>query len=266
MKKIIFRTIELIKIGKYRWIPSSLAFYFLISFIPLLFSIVIVLIRYVTNEEEIVRSIIKVEELQPYISKFIEYIRDDFSDISVVALILLLLYSTFLSSNGIKGVIYAVNSFFGFEKISYLKTSILSYLVALIILVSILVMVLFISIVPSIVELLNINVTFTRSYIYIPVIVYIIMHLIYAIVSDFRLKASQIYKGALFTTIVISFLLVLSSYLFYQTRVSIIYGSLAIIVLVSHFTLYISYAIYIGIAINVASYQMEQESIDSDTV
>lgn len=270
MKELIIRTIKLVKEGTYRWIPSSLAFYFMISFIPLLFSVLIVTVRYVVNDDTIIETMIGIDSLQPFVKQFLGYIRNEFSNISIFAVVVLLLYSTFLSSNGIRGVIYAINSFFGFEKISYIKASVLSYIIGLVILVSIFIMVIFISVVPTILEWLDIGIKFTKSYIYLPFIVYAIMHFIYAMVSNFELKAHQIYKGALFTSISIYILIVLSSYIFYLGRVSIIYGSLAIVILVTHFMLYISYAIYAGIALNVASYQLEQEAkqkkIDSNTM
>lgn len=264
MKKLVLKTIEIHRKGEYKWIPSSLAFYLYLSFIPLLFAILIVGIKYLNINVEVLTEYINIESFDSILKEFIGYVRGGFGNVGIIALVALLLYSIYVASGGVEGVMYASNSFFGFEQVSLIRSKILSFLVIIIILVSVLAMVLFISIVPIVFNFLNIESDYSVTFFVVLPTLYLIIHLIFYLVSNFRLKAKQIYKGALFTTIGITVLLALSSLIFTMGTTSVIYGSLAILILLGHFFLYIGYCIYFGLAINVASYELEKENQKTD--
>ncbi|MEG0283789.1 MAG: YhjD/YihY/BrkB family envelope integrity protein [Erysipelotrichales bacterium] len=266
MKELCIRTVKLIKKGDYRWIPSSLSFYFIVSIIPMIFSILLILVRYAVDKESILRIFDGTDTISIFFRDFLIYINEGFSNVNIIVLIGLLLYSTFLSSNGIRGVMYAINSFFGLKKLSYVKATALSYIVSLLFIMLLFAGVIFISLLPPFIDLIKVDLNITKTYIFVLPIIYLVIHFTYRTVSGFDLKSKDIYKGALFSSIFIYIIVVFSSYFVYLSKASVIFGSLAALILLSHFILYISYGIYFGIAINVADLQLRQEKDESKEV
>ncbi|MDF9866591.1 membrane protein [Bacilli bacterium PM5-3] len=260
MKKLVLKTIALHTQGEYKWIPSSLAFYLFISFIPLLFSILLIAIKYTNIDINALAHVVDINAFESLITNLITHIKGNFGNMSLVALIAILLYTLFIASNGITGIIYASNAFFGFEKISIVRNKLLSFLVIIIILSIVILMLFFVSFIPSLFKIFRIQSSYLTTLFAIVPILYLIIHILYFIISDFRLRTKDIYKGALFTTFSITLLLVFSSIIFSGSTTSIIYGSLAILILIGHFFLYVGYCIYIGLALNVANYQLENNS------
>lgn len=263
MKQLLLRTVKVLKSGEYQWIPSSLAFYLLIAMIPLIFSIALIIIRYLAMDYTIITSQIDLKEFTPYLKSFFAYINSNFGDVSIVVVFIVLIYSMYLASSGISGIMYAVNKSYGFEKIGFIKSYLLAFVTTIIIIVAILFIMLFISVIPMLFAFFNFNISFAQSYLYLLPLVYIVVHIIYLFVSNFKLRFKQIYRGAFFTTISIYLVVLGVGLLFRSSTTSAIFGSFATLILLIHFIFYISYCFYIGLVINVASYELENEVIMS---
>lgn len=252
MKALFKETISILREKEYNWIPSSLAFYMLFSIIPLILAISLITINYMSKDTIDLAQYFSDTKVFENFVDFTVYIEKNFSNITFVALIFLLLYAIYLSSNGVYGLSKAIDKLYGFKTGIFFKERALAYITTIIIIISILGMLLFASVLPFILNMLHIESSFVQSYIILPIILYVALHLIYMFVSGFKLRSKQIYKGALFTTLAIYIVLMLANVLFYNSRINVIFGSLAIIILLTHMFYYISYCIYIGLLINVA--------------
>lgn len=262
-KKLFDTMLQQQKERNYTWIPSSLAFYFFIAFIPFLFSIIFLSIKYINIDVNWITNILNVEGIKPLIENLIYYIENEIGEPSLILVIVFLIYSLYVSGKGMSAVIYAINSFFGFSIPSLIKTTLIAYIMIIGITIAIFAMLLIASILPAISRLFPFNFNFTFVYLLSIPFLYAIIHIIYVVVTDFRLKSKHIYKGALLTTFLIVLLLGFSNIIFrVGTTASIVYGSLAIIILVGHFFLYLGFSIYFGIALNVASYKLEQDQLE----
>lgn len=264
MKKLLLRTIKLFRKGDYFWIPSSLAFYLLLSIIPLALVIIIIATRYLSLNIENLIAFSKDNQLYDMVISFIQSTKGSFSNLSIIASIVVLLYTIWLSSRGLYGLSVAVESLHGFKKRMYVFKRFYAYITTILLVVAILGMVVFAGILPLIFKLLNIEVSFLYSYLIILVILYFIIHLVYLLVSQFRLKNKDVYKGSLFATLTIYILLILSNIVFYQSNMNLLFGSFAIILLLTQFFFYVSFCLYIGLLINYASKELEMESDKND--
>lgn len=263
IKNLVNKMIEQQKERNYTWIPSSLAFYFFISFIPFLFAIIFLSIRFINIDINLIINFIDIKEITPVLEQFIEYVKE-ISEPSIILVIIFLIYSIYVSSKGISAVIYSINAFFGFTIPNIIKTNIIAFFTIIVIIIAIFAMLILASVIPTIIRLFPIDFDFTFVFLAAIPFLYFIIHIIYMIVTDFRLKFRHIYKGALLTTLAIVILIFFSNIIFrVGATSSIIYGSLVIIVLIGHFFLYIGFSIYFGISLNVASYKLEQEEIEN---
>lgn len=264
MKKLLFRTINLIKKGEYSWIPSSLAFYLLLSIIPLLLVIVIVATKYLSVNIENILSFSQDTQLHKMIIEFIQDTNGSFSNFSLIATSIVLLYTIWLSSRGLYGLSNAAESLFGFKKINYVFKRLYAYITTIILVIVILAMILFAGIVPLVLKSLHIEISFIYSYFIILVILYFVIHLIYLLVSQFRLKNKEVFKGSLFATLTIYFLLIFSNIIFYQSNMNVLFGSFAIVLLLTQFFFYVSFCLYIGLLINYANKEIETEEVKNE--
>ena len=259
MKKHLFQIIHIHRKGEYRWISSSLAFYLFVSFVPILFATLFISIRFLDIDPQILTQLVEVDQLDQLLQSIVVNINQNISNVSLILVGALMLYSLYIASNGVNAVMYAINSFFGFKKPPFLRGRILSLIVTALILISVLILLLAVTFLPMLLSFLHIDQRlFVPSLLIFPFL-YLIIHMVFFFLTNFQLRAKQIYKGALFSTVAIALVLLLSSWIFQgSTTNTMIYGSLIVILLIGHFFLYLGYCIYFGIAINVASYQVEQ--------
>lgn len=264
IKKILNKMVQLQKDKNYTWIPSSLAFYFFISFIPFLFLIIFLSIRFIDIDINWIAGVINIECVRPLLEDFIYYIENEIGEPSLILVFIFLLYSLYISGKGMSAIVYAVNSFFGFSIPSIIKTIIISIIIIIGITIATFAMMILASILPAISRFMPFSFNFGLIYLLSVPFLYTIIHVVYMVVTDFRLKFRHIYKGALLTTFLVVILLTFSNLIFMVgTTASVVYGSLAIIILMGHFFLYLGFSIYFGIALNVAVYKLEQEEFEA---
>lgn len=260
MKKIIVNTIKLIKKGEFSWIPSSLAFYLLLSIVPLLLSIIIIVMNYFSIQIDEMLELIKDYQIYDILHDYFTSSSTLFSNIPLVTALVILVYTLFLSSRGLYGLSNAVEKIYNFKKMNIIYKRIYAYITTVIIVIAILGMILFAGVLPFLFSLLNIKVTFIYTYIITFIILYFVIHLIYLLVTQFRLNNKEVFLGALFSTITIYLLLVFSNLFFYKANFNVLFGSFAIILLITQFFFYVSFCLYIGILINKVVIDIKKES------
>jgi uncharacterized BrkB/YihY/UPF0761 family membrane protein len=259
LKKLAKRSFELITNGKFSWIPSSLAFQFFISFIPLLFVVIIFITQHIINDKYIISTLSKIETIGPMINDFIHYVKHDFSNINLITIIVLVGYSIYLSSGAISGIMYAVELFYGFQQRNFILTKVIAVLINILLIFLILLTVLVINVLPNILLLLNINIGYNYLLVMLLPILFIIILSVFYMVGVFQVKLRNLYKGALFSTIAIYIIILGANFLLFSKNRDLIYGSLASMILVAYFIYFVSQFIYFGLSINVADYQLKQE-------
>ncbi|MDR3215745.1 MAG: YihY/virulence factor BrkB family protein [Bacilli bacterium] len=251
MINIIKESLKIIIKGEYRWIPASLAFYFIISFLPLLFGLCLFVIKYFINDLTLLDKIMALNNSDIDLRGFVFEIKNNFIDTSILISMGLFLISLFFSCNGFRGIMYAIESLYDLKKLSFFKSYLYAIILNVSILLIIIIMLILTNLLPIIFTYLNINLKLNYYFIILLLIIFIIIYLSYGLVSDFKLRLNNIYPGLIFTSISIFLIILLSNYLFALTRFSFLYGSLAFVILLAHFFFYMSYVIYIGIVINV---------------
>lgn len=259
LKKLAVRSFELITKGKFSWIPSSLAFQFFISFIPLLFVLIIFVTQHIVNDKYILASLSKIGPIGPIMNNFINYVQNDFGNVNIITLLILIGYSIYLSSGAISGIMYAVESFYGFKQRHFVITKLIAVLINILLIILILLTILVVNILPSVLDFLNINIGYNYLLIMLLPILFIIILAVFYMVCVFRVKLSDLYKGALFSTIAIYIIIIGANFLLFSQNRDLIYGSLASMILIAYFIYFVSQFIYFGLSINVADYQLKQE-------
>lgn len=259
LKKLAVRSFELITKGKFSWIPSSLAFQFFISFIPLLFVLIIFVTQHIVNDQYILASLSKIGPIGPIMNNFINYVRNDFGNVNIITLLILIGYSIYLSSGAISGIMYAVESLYGFKQHHFVLTKLIAVLINILLIVLILLTILVVNILPSVLDFLNINIGYNYLLIMLLPILFIIILAVFYMVCVFRVKLRDLYKGALFSTIAIYIIIIGANFLLFSKNRDLIYGSLASMILIAYFIYFVSQFIYFGLSINVADYQLKQE-------
>ncbi|MGL4382368.1 MAG: YhjD/YihY/BrkB family envelope integrity protein, partial [Bacilli bacterium] len=201
MKALILETIAILREGKHRWIPSSISFYFIISIIPLFFIFLILAANTDIESDWLFNLLSKNEEFNTFLNDLTSYININYSNTSMITLILLLSYSIYLSSNAITGLIHSINSFFNFEKRNFIITKIYSIIINLLIIILLTTVIFIINILPLFLKLFDIELGFYFSYLIALPVLYIVIYAIYLLSSNFRLRFNEINKGAIFTSI-----------------------------------------------------------------
>lgn len=252
MLKIIKDAIKTVYHGQYRWIPSSLAFYFIISFIPFLFGLSLFIIKYFANDMSLLDHILDINKINIDLTGFMEYVNSNFKKASIVIFITVFIVSLFFSCNGFRGIMYAIENMYGLRKISFLKSYFYAIIINVSLLLIIIIMLLLTNFLPILLSFLHIEMKLDLYFIILFVVLFVIIYLSYGLMSDFKLKFKDIYPGLFFSTLMIFVMIMLSNYIFSITRFNFLYGSLTFIILLAHFFLYLSWAIYLGLILNLA--------------
>ncbi|MDR1782306.1 MAG: YihY/virulence factor BrkB family protein [Bacilli bacterium] len=260
MINVLKNAIKIVYHGEYRWIPSSLAFYFIISFIPLLFGLSLFIIRYFISDLSLINHILVINNIDFDLASFVQYVKDDFKDASLVISIAVFVVSLFFSCNGFRGIMYAIESMYDLKKISFFKSYLYAILLNLSLLLVIIIMIVLTNFLPLILDFLHIDLKLNLYFLILLIVIFVIIYLSYGLVSDFKLKFKDIILGVLFSTIMIFLMIILSNYIFSMTRFNFLYGSLAFIIVLAHFFFYMSWAIYFGLVLNVAYLQYKNSN------
>lgn len=259
LKNIINRFIAILKKPEMRVLPGQLAFYFLMSFIPI-FAITILISSLFISDVNLFAALqshvpaVVFDILNSVLSSANSY--NNFT-------ILIILY-IFLASNGLTSIIITSNTLYGIQNPKGIQTKIKAFLMTIIVIV----LLLFIIFIPVLGNfIIDLLLSFVSNpehfYIYMPIykvlkfltsffFIFLCINLIYTLAPDKKVKGKQTTIGALFTAI--SWILVTDIFVFYITNIanySALYGNFANILVLLTWVYLLAYLFVFGMALNV---------------
>lgn len=269
IKKYIKRLYKVIRKNEMRILPGQIAYFIVLSIIPL-----VSLIGYIASLFSIDVEYV-VDAINGSLPKqIIEIILPAFSNTSLLTGISFIIVF-FIASNGTSSIIVASNILFKLEDTGYIRRRIKAFLMLLILVTLFLFMLIVLAFGDNLIEIVF-KLIFTSS---VPkavyemflfakwlvglLIVFILVKMIFTIAPDSPIPSKNMNKGALFTTL--SWLLITSIYSIYVTNFadySLFYGSLANIVILMIWIYILSYTLVIGIAINSDDYLEDKKEIE----
>lgn len=269
IKKYIKRLYKVIRKNEMRILPGQIAYFIVLSIIPL-----VSLIGYIASLFSIDVEYV-VDAINGSLPKqIIEIILPAFSNTSLLTGISFIIVF-FIASNGTSSIIVASNILFKLEDTGYIRRRIKAFLMLLILVSLFLFMLIVLAFGDNLIEIVF-KLIFTSS---VPkavyemflfakwlvglLIVFILVKMIFTIAPDSPIPSKNMNKGALFTTL--SWLLITSIYSIYVTNFadySLFYGSLANIVILMIWIYILSYTLVIGIAINSDDYLEDKKEIE----
>lgn len=263
-REIFRKLINLISRPEMRILPGQLAFFLVMSIVPM-----IALIGTIAIKLNIPTSLLTITINEAVPSKFAAILTSMFSGEGLNFNIAVFFVSAFfLASNGTHSMIITSNEIYKIKQNNYLSTR----LKAIIMIIILEVIILFLILVPiygdTIFDILKSTQKnqATIDFIYAlfkileyPVIItvlFINIKLIYIIAPDERITSKSTTKGALFTTI--GWILATKIYAFYVdtfTKYDIFYGSVSNILILLLWFYILSYIFVLGLGINASGYR-----------
>lgn len=267
MKKVL----EMIKKPEMRILPGQLAFFLLLSIIPLGAIVAVIAAEFSLSIDNIINVIN--DNLPKEIAEFIIQIIDGKS--LSMNIIIFCISGFILASNGPHSMITASNILYKIKDKDYLTRRIKAIIMTIVLVL----LFIFMLIVPAfgdkIINLiinyisnsqLNTLVSTTYNILKYPLslfIVYFFVKLLYTMAPDTHIKSRETTTGAIFTTI--GWLLSTEVYTFYVSyfgRYNLLYGSVANLIILFLWIYLLSYIFVLGMALNASSYD---EKIDKNT-
>jgi len=265
-KRYIKKLIKIIKKPEMKILPGHLAFFLVLSLIP-----IITMIGYVASLFNIsVDSVVNImgDTLPHEVNNLLlPFITGDGMDFTIGFSMIM---GYVVASNGAHSIIVGCNTLYKIEHANYLKRRIKALFLT-ILLVTLFVFTLFVlafgnSILKFILSLdIFVNISDSIYFMFLLlkwplaiVVVFFMVKLIFTIAPDFAIKSKYTTKGALFTSITwLVSTFVYSYYVMNFSNYDIFYGSLSNIIVMMMWIYILAYAFVVGIAINVNSYNVE---------
>lgn len=262
-KRYIKKLINIIKKPEMKILPGHLAFFLVLSLIP-----IITLSGYVASLFNVsVETVINLmsDTLPSEVNKIlIPFINGDGMDFNVGFSMIM---GYVVASNGAHSIIVSCNTLYKLEHTSYLKRRIKALFLT-ILLVTLFVFTLFVlafgnSILKFILSFgifMNVGDKIYSLFLLFKwplaiIFIFVMIKLIFTIAPDFTIKSKYTTKGALFTSVAwLISTFIYSYYVMNFSNYDIFYGSLSNIIVMMMWIYILAYAFVIGIAINVNSY------------
>lgn len=248
--------IELIKKREMSILPGHLAFFFVLSIVPIISLIVYVAssfnlpIKTITDFIESSFSIEVANLLSPILTN---------SSITINNLFVIIV-AFFLASNGADSIIIASNAVFNLPNSNYLKRRIKAIIITIILIilfVFILIVPLFGTSIINILSILKIDIEILKviySLLNIPLsllVIFIFIKIVYTIAPDEKIPSKYVNKGTLFTTIL--WIIITTFYSYYVNNIAsynTYYGGLSNIVILMLWLYLMSSVFVIGLVLN----------------
>lgn len=266
-KKIITGFREILQKPEMQILPGQLAFYFVMSIIPIA-AISAIVASYITKSFDFIDAINSV--LPPAIGNILLTLANDLQFHGAAFVLILYLI---LASNAPASIITASNLLYDIEQPSLIKLRLKSFLMTIIIIV----LLLFVVIIPLLgdtilafaIELFNND--FLNSYrpLYVIVkmfgsfvVMFSIIKMLYTLAPNAKIESSTTTKGAFFTSI--GWILATYIFAFYITNIAsydVIYGNFANILILLLWVYLLAYLFVVGMALNVDNFQKQGKCV-----
>lgn len=273
LKKELKHLFNLINEPEMKILPSHLAFFTVLSLIP-----IITLIAYTATLFKVPLNSF-IDTLQGVLPKevsniLLPIINGKGLDLSVG---ISMIFVFFLASNGAHSIIVASNTMYGIEHANYLVRRIKALIIIIIILLTIIFNLLVIGFGNNIVHwilelkvLSDVSPTLYKIFVLFKwpvalIFIFMLVKLLYTIAPDSKIPSRYTNKGALFTTVFwIIATIIYSFYVTNFTNYNLFYGSLTNIIVMMIWIYILSYILVFGMAINASNYKIDI-SIDKGT-
>ena len=272
LKKIINELLKIMGRDEMKILPSSLAFFLVLSVVPIIALIGFIASFFSVSLDNVITTIQEV--LPSEISEIIvTYISGKGIDIHIGFSMLLVFI---IASNGPHSIIITSNALYHIKDSSYLKrrikaffmTILMVFLFLFIVLVlafgnHILAAIMNLGILKNAKELYNIFVLLKWPLSYL--LILFGLKIIFTIAPDKRIPSKYVNKGVHFTAL--GWIIVTAIYSFYVSNFAnydIFYGGLSNIIILMMWIFILAYILVIGIAINTNRYNMEEINTNKD--
>lgn len=268
IKDYLKKFYKIISRPEVRILPGNLAFFLVLSLVPLLTLAGIICSSFSLSIGE-VASVFK--EILP--TAVVEFLTPFFaSSADSSHLILFLLVGFFIASNGAHAIILASNALYKTDGSRYLarriKATFLTIILMLLFLFALVVLAfgnIIISFILNFEIFENVAASIYEMFVWFKwpiafVLIFFMVKAIYTMAPDKKIASKYVNKGAMFTTF--GWLITTAIYAFYANNIADytrFYGSLSSIAILMVWLYFVSYIFVIGIAINTSYYELEDE-------
>lgn len=267
IKKILTGFTEILQKPEMQILPGQIAFYFLMSIIPIA-AIAAAVATYITKSFDFLDTIKSV--IPPVLANILASLTSDmkFQGVAFVLVLYLL-----LGSNAPASIITASNMLYNIKQPNYLKLKVKSFFMTIIIVLLLLFVVLIPLfgdlIVKFFIEVLNSHFLYNYKWLYIILkavgsflIIYFIIKVLYTLAPSEKIKSKATTKGALFTTV--GWILATYIFAFYITNIAsydVVYGNFANILILLLWVYILAYLFVVGMALNVDNFHKKGKCI-----
>lgn len=264
----ISKIILILKKPEMEVLPGHLAFFFVLSIVPLITLLVFFGSLFNIPSDELLNFFN--QTLPHSISNFLV---PAFTENTInLGTIILIFITLFIASNGINSVIVTSNTLYGVKGTNPIKSRIKAFVITIIFLSLILFMFLIPIFGKQIIEVIsnlfhneNIynNIMIIYNVLQIPLsllFVYFNIKLIYTLSPDKDIKSNEVTSGAIFTTVV--WVIATQIYSFYISNFanySRVYGNLSNIIILMLFVYLLSFIFVLGMALNASKQELEEQ-------
>lgn len=267
IKRYFKEILRLISKPQMRILPGQLAFFFLLSVIPL-----IALLGNIAGLISLPLEVVKDFFSNKVSADIIENIYPLLINSQGINLIIFYFAAFSMASNATNAMIITANSIYELENSSFIR----NWVKAVIMLISLIILILFMLVVPIwgdkivtfIADIINnnilkeqiINLYNLLKYPISIIFVFVNLKLLYTVAPSAKIKSNTTTKGALFTTL--GWLVVTEFYTFYInnfTSYNVFYGSLANVLVIFLWLYILAYIFILGLAINSRSYLRQRK-------
>ena len=258
-KEYFLNIIRIIRRNEMRILPGNIAFFLILSIVPLI-TLVGILGSNFTDAFDKIIEFINMALPKEVVNLLLPFFRNASSSDSNIVIFLILGFIT--ASNGAQSIIIASNTLYNVENKNVVFRRIKAFLLTIILILLFLFIVIgltFSNVIYNFFVDIDI-ITFDRSLVFIfnllkwPIAVFIIfftIRLLYTLSVDKKINSHYITNGAMFTTLGwIILTLVYSIYADNYAHYDIFYGSLSNLIILMIWIYFLSYILVIGIAIN----------------
>ena len=263
IRKVKKTFMTILKMPEMQILPGQIAFYFLMSIVPIA-AITAIVASYITKSFDFVDTL---STVMPEVLANILISLSQNMEISGIAAVIVLYI--LVGSNAPSSIIISSNMLYEIKQPKFLKLKIKSFVMTIMIVL----LLLFVIIIPLLgdsiirisIDLLNIQALYSYKWIYEIAkvimsyfIIFTVIKLLYTIAPDAKIKSKTTTKGAIFTTI--SWIFSTEIFAFYITKIAsydAIYGNFANILILLIWLYLLAYFFVMGMAINVDNYKKQ---------
>ncbi len=266
-KKILTGFTEILKRPEMQILPGQIAFYLLMSIVPIA-AIIAIVASYITSSFNFLDTIGSV--LPPVFANILASLANNmqFEGVAIVLVLYLL-----LGSNAPASIITASNLLYEIEQPNYFRLKIKSFFMTIMIVILLLFVVLIPllgdTIVRFLIEIFNSDFLYSYKLPYIIlkglgsfVIMYFIIKLLYTLAPNKKIMSTTTTKGALFTSV--GWIVATYIFAFYITKIAsydVIYGNFANILILLLWLYILAYLFVVGMALNVEKFHKQGKCI-----